>query len=69
MYMKKLINLFFLLLALTTMSLISCSKNEIENDVFEFDIPDGNRELYDQITTELYDYLYSHDDATIELKN
>ena len=64
--MKKLINLFFLLLALTTMSLISCSKNEIENDVFEFDIPDGNRELYDQITTELYDYLYSHEDATIE---
>ena len=64
--MKKLINLFFLLLALTTMSLISCSKNEIENDVFEFDIPEGNRELYDQITTELYDYLYSHEDATIE---
>lgn len=63
--MKKFINLFFLLLAMTTMSLISCSKNDIDNDS-EFDIPEGNRELYDQITSELHDYLYLHEGATIE---
>ena len=67
--MKRPINLFFLLLMMTTLS-ISCTKDS--------DVGEGGRhsssssdsllrgeELYNQVADELYDYLYNHDGATI----
>lgn len=68
--MKRPINLFFLLLIMTTLA-ISCTKDS--------DIGEGGRhsssssdsllrgeELYNHVAGELYDYLYNHDGATIE---
>lgn len=55
-----------ILLSLIVILPMSCSKNNLDNDDFKYKIPEGNRELYDQITNELYDYLYTHENATIE---
>lgn len=74
--MKKLINLFFLLLTLTTISLISCTK---ESDLGEAgrhrsssidslksgDILRGE-ELYEKISFEIDEYLHSQDNPSIE---